>query len=77
MYDDRMVGTHQDALSARWAAGFSRFRRIKRQLWRYCGGTPADRDKLGYGYDYNSNRTYRENTLNAVILSETMIPKSG
>jgi len=39
--------------------------RIVQQLWRYYGGTPADRDKFIYTYDRNSNRTTKDLTLTA------------
>lgn len=41
-------------------AGFDRFGRIKGQRWHLSG---TDKDDYEYGYDYNSNRTYRDNTL--------------
>jgi len=44
-------------------AGFDRFGRVVQQLWRYYGGTPADRDKFLYTYDRNSNRTTKALTL--------------
>jgi RHS repeat-associated protein len=44
-------------------AGFDRFGRTKDQRWRFTGQTPADRDRYRYGYDYASNRLWRENAL--------------
>jgi RHS repeat-associated protein len=46
-------------------AGFDRFGRVKKQLWRYHGGTPADRDRFEYTYDRNSNRPSKDLTLTA------------
>jgi hypothetical protein len=43
--------------------GFDRFGRVKKQLWRYYGGTPADRDRFEYSYDRNSNRTSKDLSL--------------
>ena len=38
-----------------------RFGRIATQLWQPFAGSPCE--QLAYGYDYNSNRTYRDNVL--------------
>jgi len=46
-------------------SGLDRFGRTKQQLWRYYGGTPADRDRFEYSYDRNSNRTSKDLTLTA------------
>jgi len=45
-------------------AGFDRFGRVVRQLWRDYGAS-ADRDSYGYGYDRNSNRTWKDNDVSA------------
>jgi len=44
-------------------AGLDRYGRVKDQRWRYEGATPADLDRYAYGYDYGSNRLWRENML--------------
>jgi RHS repeat-associated protein len=46
-------------------AGLDSLGRTKQQLWRYYGGTPADRDRFEYTYDRNSNRTSKDLTLTA------------
>ena len=51
--------------SAGTYSGFDRFGRVVQQLWRYYGGTPADRDKFLYAYDRNSNRATKDLTLTA------------
>ena len=42
--------------------GLDRFGRIKDHLWDGYNST-SDADQFKYGYDYNSNRTWRENVL--------------
>jgi RHS repeat-associated protein len=42
--------------------GFDRFGRIKDSYW-YDYGSSADLDRIKYGYDRNSSRLYRENTV--------------
>jgi RHS repeat-associated protein len=41
-------------------AGFDRFGRIKDQRWHASG---TDKDRYQYGYDYGSNRLWRQNAL--------------
>ncbi len=43
-------------------AGFDRFGRVTRQLWKDYDAN-ASRDHYNYGYDRSSNRKWRENTL--------------
>jgi hypothetical protein len=43
-------------------SGFDRFSRVKDNRW-YNYNTASDVDRIKYGYDGNSNRTYRENTV--------------
>lgn len=59
-------------------AGLDRFGRVIDQRWRYYGGTPGERDRFAYGYDANSNRTYRENLVSgAGALGELYHSGSG
>ena len=46
-------------------AGLDHLGRVKQQLWRFYGGSPADRVNQLYVYDRNSNRTHKDNTLTA------------
>src|SRR5205823_13998410 len=43
-----------------------RFGRVADQDW-YNTGTSSSVDEYGYGYDRDSNRTYRENLVDAVF----------
>jgi hypothetical protein len=44
--------------------GFDRFGRVVDHRWYfYGGGSPVDRDRYQYGYDRNSNRTFRDNLV--------------
>ena len=43
--------------------GIDQFNRIIDQRWVTTGGTPIDLDRYKYGYDRNSNRFYRQNTV--------------
>ena len=40
--------------------GFDRFGRVIDQKWQDTQGTPVVKDRFRYGYDANSNRTWRE-----------------
>lgn len=44
-------------------AGLDRFSRVIDQRWVTTGGSPTDLDRIKHGYDRNSNRLYRENTV--------------
>jgi hypothetical protein len=48
-------------------AGIDSFGRIVDQHWQnHTGSTPgADLDRYKYGYDYNSNRQWKQNTVGA------------
>ncbi|MEX0727107.1 MAG: hypothetical protein WD065_12600 [Planctomycetaceae bacterium] len=43
-------------------SGFDRFGRVKDSRW-YDYGSAADVDRIKYGYDRNSNRIWRQNTV--------------
>lgn len=50
--------------------GLDLFNRITDQRWQNgIGGTPADIDRHQYGYDQNSNRLYKANTVGTPIVS--------
>jgi len=51
-------------------AGFDRFGRVADQHWSSAGVTPATLDRYQYGYDYNSNRTYRKNVLSTTVAKD-------
>ncbi|MGC3967595.1 MAG: RHS repeat-associated core domain-containing protein [Pirellulales bacterium] len=44
-------------------SGLDRFGRVVDCLWRYYGASPADRERVQYGYDRASNRVWRKNTV--------------
>ena len=56
------VKLNYDSGTAGEYAGLDRFGRVVDQLW-YDYGASADRDRFTYGYDRDSSRLYRENTL--------------
>jgi RHS repeat-associated protein len=47
--------------------GFDRYGRVIDQRWKYYGGTSADRDRYTYGYDRNSNRQWKQNTVGSTL----------
>ncbi|QOV87556.1 RHS repeat-associated core domain-containing protein [Humisphaera borealis] len=49
-------------------AGLDRFNRIIDQRWQNAvGTTPADIDRYKYGYDRDSNRTWKQNTVGSTL----------
>ena len=47
--------------------GIDQFNRIIDQRWKYYGASPADRDRFKYGYDRDSNRQWKENTVSKAL----------
>jgi len=45
------------------AIRLDRFERTTSQGWVYYNGGSTDRDRFAYGYDRDSSRTYKENTV--------------
>ncbi|GEM_PF-1420690 len=43
--------------------GWDQFDRVIQALWQYYGGSPADREKVVYGFDRASNRLWRQNAV--------------
>ena len=46
-------------------AGLDKYGRVIDCLWRRYSGTPADVDRVKYGYDFASNRLWRANSVAA------------
>jgi YD repeat-containing protein len=47
--------------------GIDRFDRVIDQRWVNYAGSPADIDRYKYGYDRNSNRQWKENTVSKAM----------